>query len=305
MDNRPRLSGSLISLLTGLLLLVCVSGCGRLRKASDDAELNAIRYRVQGIVLGKSPLSQQITIDQSAVPRMMPATSAVYRIPQVSIFRILQTGDAVAGEAVLPNDGSPNELDSLTVTSELRSPQSLAALPPHMLIEGESLSPVPMVNQDRKDVDLTQFRGKAVLVTFVDTQCTEDCPIITRLFGRVNQLLAQDPKVYQESLLVTISLDPAHDTPPVLRRYGLEYLHSDAAAFDHWEFVTLTPANLKRLATSFGVMYQPSKDGDIVHTMDVSLIGPNSTLIQSWDGDDWNPKVIAKAVDRAVTGRSS
>lgn len=305
MDHRHRLSGSLTSLLAGLLLLACASGCSRPRKASDNAELNAIRYRVQGIVLGKSPLSQQITIEQSAVPSMMPATSAIYRIPQVSIFRILQAGDAVAGEAVLPNDGSPNELDSPTVTSELRSPQSLAALPPHMLLEGESLSPVPMVNQDRKDVDLTQFRGKAVLVTFVDTQCTEDCPVINRLFGMVNQLLARDPKVYQGSLLVTVSLDPAHDTPPVLRRYGLQYLHGDANGFDHWQFVTLTPANLNRLAASFGVMYQPSKDGDIVHTMDVSLIGPNSTLIQSWDGDDWNPQVIAKAVNHVITGRSS
>jgi cytochrome oxidase Cu insertion factor (SCO1/SenC/PrrC family) len=69
--------------------------------------------------------------------------------------------------------------------------------------------------------------------------------------------------------------------------------------------VTLTPANLNRLATSFGVMYQPSKDGDIVHTMDISLIGPNNTLIKSWDGDDWNPAEIVKAVDAAVAGRSS
>lgn len=50
-------------------------------------------------------------------------------------------------------------------------------------------------------------------------------------------------------------------------------------------------------------MYQPSKDGDIVHTMDVSLIGPNNTLIRSRDGDDWNPVVIAKVVDAALAFR--
>jgi hypothetical protein len=107
------------------------------RKTADDAHLNAIHYNVQGVVLGKSPQSQQSTIEQSAVPRMMPATPAVYRILQASVFQVLRTGDTVAGEAVLPNDGSPNELDGVTVTSEPRNPQSLAALPPHMLLEGE------------------------------------------------------------------------------------------------------------------------------------------------------------------------
>lgn len=305
MDHRHRLTGSLNGLFAGTLLLVCAAGCGRPGKVTDDAHLNAIHYHVQGIVLGKSSLSQQVTIEQSAVPRMMPATSAVYRIPNATVFRVLQRGDTVVGEAVLPDDGTPNELNDLTVLSEPRNRQALAALPAHMLLEGEALPSIPMVNQDSKNVDLTQLRGRAVLVTFVDTQCTEECPIITRLFGKVNELLERNPKVYKDSQLITVSLDPAHDTPPVLRRYGLQYLHGDVRGFDHWEFVTLTPANLDRLATSFGVLYQPSSDGDIVHTMEVSLIGPHNTLIQSWDGDDWNPAVIAKAVNAVVTGRSS
>jgi len=39
--------------------------------------------------------------------------------------------------------------------------------------------------------------------------------------------------------------------------------------------------------------------------MDFSLKGPTSTLIKSWDGDDWHPVVIAKAVDAVLTGQSS
>ena len=301
MDYRPRLR----VLLAGTLLLVCAAGCRHFGNSADPSGLNAIRYHVHGVVLGKSPLNQEITIEQAPVLRRMPATSAVYRIPGSGLFRNLQTGDSIAGEAYLPENGDPNELRGAMVLSETRNPQVLASLPPHMLLDGESLPSIPMLNDNRKQVDLTQFRGKAVLVTFVDTQCTEDCPIITKLFGEVNALLSRNPQVYQHSRLITVSLDPAHDTPSVLRRYGLQYLHGDASGFDHWEFVTLTPANLNRLATSFGVLYQASKDGDIVHTMDVSLIGPNNTLIQSWDGDDWHPAVIAKAVDAVVTGRSS
>jgi len=301
MGYRPRVT----ALLLGSLLLVGAAGCRRFGTSASASSLNAIRYHVHGVVLGKSPLNQEVTIEQAPVPRRMPATSAVYRIAGSGLFRNLQTGDSIAGEAYLPENGEPNELRGATVLSETRNPQILAALPPHMLLEGESLPSIPMLNEDRKPVDLTQFRGKAVLVTFVDTECTEDCPIVTKLFGEVNELLSHNPQVYQRSRLITVSLDPAHDTPSVLRRYGLQYLHGDVRGFDHWEFVTLTPANLNRLATSFGVLYQASKDGDIEHTMNVSLIGPKNTLIQSWDGDDWHPAVIAKAVDAALIGRSS
>jgi cytochrome oxidase Cu insertion factor (SCO1/SenC/PrrC family) len=97
-----------------------------------------------------------------------------------------------------------------------------------------------------------------------------------------------------------VRLDPAHDAPPALRRYGLQYLHGDAPGFDYWEFVTLSSNNLRRMATSIGVTYQAARDGGVVHTTDVSLIGPNSTPIKSWGGDDWNPEVIAKAVEAAA-----
>ena len=183
MDYRPRL----IALLVGSLLLVCAAGCRQFGNPAGPSGLNPIRYHVHGVVLGKSPLNQEITIEQAPAPRSMAATSAVYRIPGSRLFRSLQTGDRIAGEAYLPENGDPNELRGATVLSETRSPQVLAALPPHMLLDGESLPSIPMPNEDRKQVDLTQFRGKAVLVTFVDTQCTEDCPIITKLFGDISE----------------------------------------------------------------------------------------------------------------------
>ena len=112
--------------------------------------------------------------------------------------------------------------------------------------------PTPMVNQDGKATSLADFRGKAVLITFVDTQCKDDCPIISHLFSEINQELAKDKKAYAGSDLITISTDPAHDTPAVLHAYGLKYLNGKAAGFSHWQFVHMTPANLKGLATAFG-----------------------------------------------------
>jgi protein SCO1/2 len=295
----PRVIG-IVGLAGCSLLLLCASACRQLSNAAGSSDLNAMRYHVHGVVLGKSPSSRQITLDQAAVANIMPATSAVYAIPNARIFQVLQPGDSISADAILPTDNNPHNLVDIAVLAQARSARALSSLPPHQLLVGEAVPSIPMVNQDGKSVDLAGFRGKAVLITFVDTQCTEDCPIITRRFRRIDELLARDPKVYDRILLITVSIDPAHDTPPVLHRYGLQYLHGNAAGFAHWEFVDLTPANLYRLATGFGVMYTPSR-GDIVHSMDVSLIGANNTLLQSWDGDHWDPHVIAKAVAAAAT----
>ena len=256
------------------------------------------RYPLHGVVLGKSETSHEITIRQNVIRGFMPATNAVYTISNAELFRQLKRGDEVSADVLVPSDSNNYRLENVKIVAESRNPKILATLPPHELLIGEQVPDIPMVNQNGKTINLQQFKGKAVLITFIDSQCTDDCPIITGLFGKVNTLLQNDPDAYADSKLVSISIDPKYDTPPVLRRYGLKYLHGNSAGFAHWEFVDLLPAPLKRLATAFGVVYAPVK-GDIVHTMQTALIAPDGTVAELWGGDDWNPKAIAKAIEAA------
>jgi len=295
--------------LTCSLFLIGASGCEQLKNAATlqpaaSTRLSATQFHVHGIVLGKTPVSDQVTIEEAAVPGTMPATKEVYGVPSSVAFRTLKAGDTISADALLSGDGSVHILRNIAITSELRNPGRLANLPPHPLLTGEIVPRIPMVNQDGQITALPNFHGKAVLVTFVDTQCKDDCPIISKLFARINHALAEDSTLYNQSELVTVSLDPAHDTPSVLRNYGLQYLDGNAAGFLHWQFVDLTPKNLKRLATSFGVVYMPSHD-DIIHTIEISLISPSGRLLESWDGDHWDPSVIAKAVGAAITQKKS
>ncbi|HEY1809675.1 MAG TPA: hypothetical protein VGG42_14005 [Acidobacteriaceae bacterium] len=45
------------------------------------------------------------------------------------------------------------------------------------------------------------------------------------------------------------------------------------------------------------MIYRPSGDGDLVHTMLTALIAPDGTVRQVWGGDDWNPQSVAQAVE--------
>ncbi len=285
-------------LLSGIFLITA-SGCRRqIDTAGTQQAASVSRYPLRGLVLGKSATSHKVTIRQDTIRGFMPETNAVYTIANPDLFQQLKPGDAITADVLVPSDSSNYRLKNVKVVAESRGPSALASLPPHQLLIGEQVPDIPLVNQDGKTVHFRQFHGKAVLITFIDTQCTDDCPIITGLFGKVNTLLRGHPSAYADSALISVSIDPKFDTPPVLRRYGLKYLHGDAEDFSHWEFVDLPPERLKRLATAFGVMYKPVK-GDIIHTMETALIAPDGTVVEQWGGDDWNPKIVAEAIEAA------
>jgi protein SCO1 len=262
-------------------------------------------YRLAGVVLGKSGELKEITVHQGMIRDFEPAMNAVYKIGDAGTFNKLEPGDEITGRVIPSEDEVVNGLEDVAIASQPRAGTKDDALPPHRLLIGEEVPQIPMVDQDGQRIELGKYRGKALLITFIDSKCTDDCPIIMKRFERVNELLAGDGTAYAASHLISISIDPASDTPPVLRKYGLGYLDGKAAGFSHWEFADLTPANLERLATAFGVVYM-EEHGDIDHTMQTALIGEHGRLVKIWGGDQWDPKVLAKAVESATanTGRA-
>lgn len=285
------------------LLTMAAAGCGKTNGTASAESTSYTRHAMRGEVLGKSGTVEQITVKQPVIRDFMPAMDAVYTMNDPAKFRELQPGDRITGTILTPVNGGANQLTDVAVTAEPAHPLTPGQVPPHLLLTGEAVPDIPMVNQAGTPVSFPKYRGKALLLTFVDSKCTEDCPIITARFQKVDMMLQHDgPQVFGGSHLLTVSIDPANDTPPVLRKYGLKYLDGNAQGFAHWSFVDLTPANLKKLATAFGVIYRPSGHGDIVHTMVTALISPDGTVEQEWNGDDWNPKDVAQAVEYAAAG---
>lgn len=286
-----RLSAAVLSLAMLVSAGCKQSGSGFLGR---DAIGPATRHQLTGTVLGVSPSTDQVDVAQQAIHGFLPAADAVYKLAQPAQLGGLRAGDRIEATVVADQDGDPFQLQNVIVTAQPGPGFTPAMVPAHQLMVGEAVPDVPLRDQDDAALDFSKLHGKAVLVTFIDTKCTEDCPIITRLFGKIDALLRENPSAYAKTDLVSVSLDTANDTPPVLRRYGLSYMGGKAAGFRHWQFVDLTAANLQRLAKDFGVIYQQKGD-DIEHTMIIALIGPDGRLVQEYPGDDWDANELAKA----------
>ena len=292
-------------------VLFCVAlsfqiGC---RKSADSepgvalhpANTAVDRYHLRGLVLATSPATGQITIQHGDIPGFMPAMTMAYKLKDAAEIQKLKPGDEITADVLVHTDSDDYLLDSVTITSEARRGLLPAMLPPHQLMVGETVPDLPLVNEDGKTIHLNDYRGKALLVTFIYTRCPMPtaCPLISSKFARVNNALETDPKAYAASHLISISLDPAYDKPPILRQYGLAYLDDNPSGFTHWEFADTTPDDLKKLAQAFGLEYS-EENNQITHTMSTTLISPDSKVEQTWAGSDWKPDDVAAAIKAAA-----
>lgn len=89
--------------------------------------------------------------------------------------------------------------------------------------------PFEFVNQNAQPFGSAQLAGKIWIADFIFTGCPGPCPMIST---RMSEL--QRPLEKTDILLVSFSVDPANDTPEVLRAYA-EKLHAQP---NRWDFLT-------------------------------------------------------------------
>jgi protein SCO1/2 len=76
--------------------------------------------------------------------------------------------------------------------------------------------PLRLLNSRGQPVSLAQYRGKAVLLTFVYTHCPDVCPLMLQ---KMKATQAELGKRASELQLIAVSTDPKGDTPAAVNRY--------------------------------------------------------------------------------------
>lgn len=98
--------------------------------------------------------------------------------------------------------------------------------------------------------DSGELRGKVWIADFIYTNCPAACPMMTARMHSVSKKVAGENNVR----LVSISVDPARDTPPVLN----DFAHRFGGPTPQWIFLTGTPQTVHLLA------YQTFHVGDVL-----------------------------------------
>ncbi len=281
------------ALLVFLLMCTIFSGC----RSSQQ------HYALRGRVLGKS--TGQLTVRQQDIPGFMAAMTMPYAVKDAEALAKTQLGDDITATLVVNKDKN-YWLENVVIlgheSGTTADDTTVIEQENHVSIIGASIPDVPLVNQDGKTIHLSNFKGKAVLVTFIYTRCPFPtfCPMLTSEFASIQKELLKTPDFYKKTHLVSITLDPAYDTPSVMRQFGLTHLYNNAAGFGHWDFVSTKPEDLQTLAAAFGLTYY-SKDNLITHGMRTVLLTPDGTVANMWDGSEWRQPELVDAMIKQVT----
>lgn len=118
----------------------------------------------------------------------------------------------------------------------------------------------------------SDFLGKVVILNFIDTHCTDFCPLQSEKLAGVQQSINGTPMKHMVEF-VTITANPENDTPDLMNGYFR--LHGMDPV--NWKFLTLAPGQppdyTRTLARAFGSTFNVEKDGTITHDVVVHVIG--------------------------------
>jgi cytochrome oxidase Cu insertion factor (SCO1/SenC/PrrC family) len=138
--------------------------------------------------------------------------------------------------------------------------------------------------------------GKVVVLSFVYTQCSDarGCPLATAVLYQIHRATASDPALAERLKLITLSFDPAHDTPAVMARYARP--SDPAARVSEWDRLTTTSDRaLAPILAGYGqLVTRPtsSQAGGLTHRLRVYLIDPQQRIRNIYGLDFLDPELL-------------
>jgi len=295
--------------ILSLAVLVGGSGCRHAATPSTSSPQAsgsaALQYPIRGVVVSTDAKSGEIDLNAGAVPGVMDAMTMTYPLTDRAALSELHPGDTITAtlEADKTAQGPDNfRLSNIVVVGQAK-PDYAPTVEYHVPTAGDRVPDFKLLNQSDKTIDLKQYRGKVVLMTFIYTRCplADYCPRMSRNFAEIDQQLAKDPALYKKTHLLSVSFDPTYDTPKVLKSYGEAYTgRYTKETFQHWEFAAPQGDELAKMEQWFDVGVTPGAKGTLQHSLATVVIGKDGKVVAFYPTKDWAVAAVLDAVKQAA-----
>lgn len=251
---------------------------------------NERRFELTGKIVAVDSDKHQVTVSHEDIKGYMPGMTMPFTVRDQINLKELSPNDKLTATLVVV--GSHTWLEDLIVTHVSSNGSAPPTAP--LASEGDEVPNFKLLNQNNREIHIRDYRGKALLLTFIYTRCPvpDYCTLMSNNFAQIDRALGQDPELYEKTHLLSISIDPAYDTPEVLKSYGAAHTERyEKETFAHWEFAGGTSEQVKKIAEYFGLTYFPDKD-QIVHALRTVIITPDGKVAKIYSGNDWKPDEV-------------
>jgi protein SCO1/2 len=147
--------------------------------------------------------------------------------------------------------------------------------------------------------------GRVTLLDFIYTHCTDACPLLSATFQEAQRKLADDKLLGSRVMLVSLSVDPLHDTPVVLAEYAQQFKADPSG----WKMLTGDWDQVYDVVSGFKVGTRPPRPAadapvpggaELTHTTRIVLIDPRLQVRAYLEGQDATAEDLLNAAKRLL-----
>ena len=280
-------------LLAGCVALALLS-CG----PSTNSDERADHYDTRGVVRGFSPDRSTIEIQHENIPDFMPSMTMPFVTRDPKQIADLRTGDAISFRmAVTKKDFWIENVKKIrredVNVAEPKRTSPVSADRDTRLTEGDKMRPFSLTNQNGERISIDTFHGNSLVLTFVFTRCPVPnfCPRMSNNFEELQEAIKSSTGTLATTRLLSVTLDPAYDTPKVLSDYA-GFHHADSKI---WSFATGDEKEIDSLTRAFSV-YRQNEGGTISHGLATALINKEGKIDKIWRGNAWTPAEVIREI---------
>ena len=287
----------------GRLGIVCVAAaliaalCGCDSRSGQTGQ----RYQLHGKIVAVNANQGFADVDADAIPGYMSAMTMPYPIPDAHVLSTLAIGDEIKADLVVTDQGP--HLENVVIVKKSGAPPPSPSSSFHMPKPGEAVPDFVLADQNGRRLRLNSYRGHFVFVTFIYTECpfANYCPLVSHDFAAIYAAIAKQPELASKVRLLSVSFDPEHDTPAVLRAYAASFrdITGTARPFARWEFASAPKKELPGIAHFFG-LYVSNTNGQIVHSLSTTLISPGGKVVSWFHGNEWQPAELVADATKTI-----
>jgi protein SCO1/2 len=268
--------------------------------------LAAQRYSAKGIVLKVDLANRSLVASCDEIPGYMAAMAMPFSVRNAQELKGLAAGAAI--EFTLVVDRTSSHIEDIHVrpyenteqdplgARRLKILAAIAGPPPAPEIKtGDHVPDFALVDQNRQRVNLSQFSGKVVGVTFIYTTCAlpNFCYRLSTNFGQLQKRFAG--RMGRDLVLLTITFDPVHDTPEVMEKYGRIW-NADPKG---WRLLSGPKVDVEKVCNMFGISFWQD-EGLMTHSLHTFLIDRNGVLAADLEGNKFSADQLGDLVQTVL-----
>ena len=269
-------------------------------KITIKKEAEAV-YHVTGKITELHPGENSVEIQHDEIPGYMKAMTMPFDVKDTNVLAGLNPGDTVSFKLLVqPTDAWIENI--LVIKRATISPVTNAVVIRMRDVEpvnvGDLLPEYHFTNEFGAPVSTTQFKGKALVVSFLFTRCPLPtfCPLIARNLAETQRRLAALPDAPTNWHLLAVTIDPGYDTPAVLRDYGDRF----DCRTNSLSFLTGDITDIAAFGEQFGLTFAREPGSLPTHSLRTVVVDASGKIQSIIVGNKWTVDELVTDIVKAA-----